>query len=64
MSLSLINRKGRAAARRGDRFADVAEASGGRLPSDPMEVLARFEEFCSFAEGLTEGAFDGNVEEI
>lgn len=63
MSLSLINRNGRAAARRGDHFVDVAEASGGRLPSDPMEVLARFEEFCSFAEGLAEGAFEGQVEE-
>jgi len=36
---------GRAVVVEGDRAADVATASGGRFPSDPMELLEQWEHF-------------------
>lgn len=47
--MKLANVDGRAGLVIDDRFVDVEQASGGRLPSDPMGVLTRMAEL----EGLT-----------
>ncbi len=63
MITSLVNRGGRAGVRRGERVADVETASGGRLSSDPMELLRRFDEFRSWAAGLAGDVFTDAVDE-
>lgn len=57
----LIYRQGRACAWVGDGFVDVEHGSSGRLPADPMAVLARWSEFCEWAQGLEASAVEGPV---
>lgn len=55
----LANVEGRAALIVDDGLADVERRSGGRFPSDPMEVLARWDDVREWAAGL-DGA-DGDL---
>ena len=50
MTARLANLAGRAVLVSEGRALDVEQRSGGRLPADPMEVLARWDEFCAFAQ--------------
>lgn len=56
MSTSLVNLGGRAALRRDDRLVDIEKASDGRFSSDPLEVLAGWNAFRGWANGLSEEA--------
>ncbi len=56
MSTSLVNVGGRAGLRRGDRVVDIASASGEQLSSDPMEILRHWNDFRSWAGGLSNDA--------
>jgi 2-keto-4-pentenoate hydratase/2-oxohepta-3-ene-1,7-dioic acid hydratase in catechol pathway len=47
---------GRAHIQIGDRLVDVAEGSKGSLPSDPMDVLARWDEVRAWAGTASDGA--------
>jgi 2-keto-4-pentenoate hydratase/2-oxohepta-3-ene-1,7-dioic acid hydratase in catechol pathway len=47
---------GRAHIQIGDRLVDVAEGSKGSLPSDPMDVLARWDEVRAWAGAASDGA--------
>ncbi|MDX3275103.1 fumarylacetoacetate hydrolase family protein [Streptomyces scabiei] len=49
---------GRAVVVRGDRAADVRWASKGRLPVDPMLLLAEWPRLRAWAAGLSDGAYD------
>jgi 2-keto-4-pentenoate hydratase/2-oxohepta-3-ene-1,7-dioic acid hydratase in catechol pathway len=48
--------EGRAHIQIGDRLVDVAEGSKGSLPSDPMDVLARWDEVRAWAGTASDGA--------
>ena len=52
MTARLANLAGRAVLVSEGRALDVEERSEGRLPADPMEVLARWEDLCAFAQEL------------
>ncbi|MGH2685976.1 MAG: fumarylacetoacetate hydrolase family protein [Actinomycetota bacterium] len=51
----LANVEGRAALMVDDRLVDVARRSDGRLPSDPMEALARWDDVREWAAALDAG---------
>jgi 2,4-diketo-3-deoxy-L-fuconate hydrolase len=53
--LKLANVDGRLALVRADRAIDVATASGGRLPSDPAELMASWEAIRAWEGGLADG---------
>lgn len=58
MGMRLANRAGRAWLLDGQGCGvDVELASGGRLPADPMAVLARWQDFMAWTQAL--GALDG-----
>ncbi|MFD0688004.1 fumarylacetoacetate hydrolase family protein [Actinomadura fibrosa] len=61
MRLGVIS--GRAAIVRGDRAADVARASGGSLPADPMALLERWDEAREWAATLPASEYDTPVVE-
>lgn len=63
MTTSLVNLDGRAGLRRGDRVVDVQTASDGQLPSDPMAVLRRWNDFRTWATGLSDDATAEAVDE-
>jgi 2-keto-4-pentenoate hydratase/2-oxohepta-3-ene-1,7-dioic acid hydratase in catechol pathway len=63
MAVRLANADGRAVLVIGDRIADVEQASGGRFAADPMAVLARWDDFASWAAGLGAGAATGALDE-
>lgn len=63
MTTSLVNLDGRAGLRRGDRVVDVEAASDGQLPSDPMAVLRRWNDFRTWATGLSDDATAEAVDE-
>lgn len=48
-SIQLANLEGRGVLLRDGRCIDVAERSGGALPSDPMALIADFDAFCDWA---------------
>ena len=52
MSIRLTNVGGRASLLVGDRLVDIERRSGGELPSDPMEVLARWSALREWASGI------------
>jgi 2-keto-4-pentenoate hydratase/2-oxohepta-3-ene-1,7-dioic acid hydratase in catechol pathway len=56
MAVRLANAGGRAVVVLGDQIADVERASAGRFGSDPMQALARWDDFASWAAGLAAGA--------
>jgi 2-keto-4-pentenoate hydratase/2-oxohepta-3-ene-1,7-dioic acid hydratase in catechol pathway len=56
MSVRLVNAGGRAGLSVGGRVVDVERAAGGRWGSDPMQLLARWDEFRGWAEGVGSGA--------
>lgn len=60
MRLGVLN--GRAAVVRGDRAADVRWTSKGRLPTDPMTLLAQWPRLREWAAGLPDGAYDVPVD--
>lgn len=55
-STSLVNLGGRAGLRRGDRVVDIEKASSGQLSADPMQVIASWSDFRTWAAGLSDGA--------
>ena len=55
MSVRLANAGGRACVLLGDRAVDVERGSGGALPADPMQALARWGELCDWAAGRSAG---------
>ena len=57
MSVALANLSSRSVVVRGERAADVEQASGGRFGADPMSALASWEAFVEWASGLGDGAF-------
>jgi 2-keto-4-pentenoate hydratase/2-oxohepta-3-ene-1,7-dioic acid hydratase in catechol pathway len=63
MPIRLANVGGRASLLISDRVVDVERRSGGELPSDPMEVLARWTALCDWAVGLEVGDGDPHVDE-
>jgi 2-keto-4-pentenoate hydratase/2-oxohepta-3-ene-1,7-dioic acid hydratase in catechol pathway len=52
VSVRLVNAGGRASVVVGGAVVDVERGSAGRFAADPMQVLARWDEFRSWAEGL------------
>jgi len=54
MRLTAVN--GRAHIQIGDRLVDVAEGSGGNLPSDPMALFDRWADLVSWAGSAADGA--------
>ena len=60
MRLAVLD--GRAVLVRGDRAVEVAAATGGLLPNDPMALLERWTELREFADGLPDEAFTLAVE--
>jgi 2,4-diketo-3-deoxy-L-fuconate hydrolase len=63
MAIRLANAKGRAVLVLGDKVADVERASNGRFGSDPMAALAQWDDFRSWASGLSAGAATGAYDE-
>jgi 2-keto-4-pentenoate hydratase/2-oxohepta-3-ene-1,7-dioic acid hydratase in catechol pathway len=63
MAIRLANAKGRAVLVLGDKIADVERASNGRFGSDPMTALAQWDDFKSWAAGLSAGAATGACDE-
>jgi 2-keto-4-pentenoate hydratase/2-oxohepta-3-ene-1,7-dioic acid hydratase in catechol pathway len=61
MTVRLANHAGRAALVLGDRLIDVASRSGS-LPSDPMAVLARWDDLVTWAAGVEAGSDDPVVD--
>ena len=55
--------EGRAHIQIGDRLVDVAEGSKGSLPSDPMDVLARWDEVRAWAGAASDGAAPVTLDE-
>jgi 2-keto-4-pentenoate hydratase/2-oxohepta-3-ene-1,7-dioic acid hydratase in catechol pathway len=53
--MRLVNHEGRLGLDLGGRFVDLAQQSGGRLPSDPMEAFAAWDGIRRFAEEQTMG---------
>jgi 2,4-diketo-3-deoxy-L-fuconate hydrolase len=61
MPVRLANLNGRAVLLVGDGWVDVERGSGGRLPSDPMAALRRWDDLREWGAGLTapdEGLMD------
>lgn len=64
MGFQLANVNGRAVLVSGDQYFDVATLSGGVLPSDLMEVLARADELRSLATTLGAAAATGRLADV
>lgn len=62
MITRLANLEGRAVLLNGDRVVDVEHGSGGKLPFDPMEALARWDALRDWAGSLPEGAGDAPLD--
>src|SRR5687767_6587396 len=58
MTVRLVNAGGRAGAVVDGAVVDVERSSAGRFGPDPMQVLAHWDEFRGWAEGLRAGAGD------
>jgi 2-keto-4-pentenoate hydratase/2-oxohepta-3-ene-1,7-dioic acid hydratase in catechol pathway len=63
MSVRLANLRGRASLVLGDRLCDLERGSGGRLPSDPMAALERWDAVCEWARGRDPGDADTPLDE-
>jgi 2-keto-4-pentenoate hydratase/2-oxohepta-3-ene-1,7-dioic acid hydratase in catechol pathway len=63
VGVRLVNAGGRAGVLVSGALVDVERNSAGRFGSDPMQALARWDEFRSWAEGLRAGAGDAPVDE-
>jgi len=63
MPVRLVNAQGRAGLCVEGRIVDVERAAGGRFGSDPMSVLARWDEFRDWAGGVRAGAGDAPLDE-
>lgn len=63
MAIRLANAQGRAVLVLGEQIADVERASNGRFGSEAMAVLARWDDFRSWASGLSAGAATGAYDE-
>ncbi|HKA13395.1 MAG TPA: fumarylacetoacetate hydrolase family protein [Myxococcota bacterium] len=63
MAVRLVNARGRSGLCVDKRIVDVERASGGRFGADPMQALARWEEFRGWAEGVRAGAGDAPLDE-
>src|SRR5882724_9450087 len=63
MPVRLVNAQGRAGLCVEGRIVDVERAAGGRFGSDPMSVLARWDEFRDWAGGVRVGAGDAPLDE-
>lgn len=57
--MRMANVAGRAHLVTGDRVADIAGLSAGRFPSDPMDLLARWDEVTAWARGVGAAADNG-----
>jgi 2,4-diketo-3-deoxy-L-fuconate hydrolase len=64
MSIRLASVNGRAQLVRGDRVLDLERASGGRLPADPMAVLAAWDALADWNGGLAADRFDEPVDRV
>lgn len=62
MPFKLANIDGRAALVDGDNYFDLEKVSGGKLPSNPMEAVARFEELGRV--NLSSATPDGKVSSV
>src|SRR5262249_14426600 len=59
----LVNAGGRAGVELGGAVIDVERSSAGRFGSDPMQALARWDDFRSWAEGLRAGSGGAPIDE-
>jgi 2,4-diketo-3-deoxy-L-fuconate hydrolase len=64
MSIRLASVNGRAQLVRGDRMLDLERASGGRLPADPMAVLASWAALVDWGGGLAADRFEEPVDRV
>ncbi len=63
MSARLVNAGGRAGLCVGGGIVDVERGSAGRFGADPLQVLARWDEFRSWAEGVRAGSGNAPLDE-
>ena len=64
MSVRLVNAGGRAGLCVGGSVVDVERRAAGRFSSDPMDALARWDEFRDWAEGVRAGSGDPAQDEF
>ena len=64
MSIRLASVNGHAHLVRGDRMLDLERVSGGRLPADPMAVLASWHALVDWGAGLGADRFEEPVDRV
>jgi len=62
MAIRFANARGRASLIVGEQLADVERASKGKFGADPMTVLARWDDFASWASGVGSAAATGDLD--
>lgn len=64
MAFRLGNLEGRAVLLQDEHYYDLKKVSHGRLPADPMEVLARHDEVHDLTDLLEEAQPEGRIDEV